>query len=147
VAVVADLLTPAAVAAMTGAAVSYRVGQATARSTVESAQISADVEFERLAHERKAWRAMRWAQASGKVVALGEQMEIVANPDVDDEFRGKAASRSRTLLVEVMLLLQEDPAANHEAKTLLSALHDQDLSLAARIWGRVHGQILSGALS
>jgi hypothetical protein len=55
--VLSEFVAPAVTAALVSGAASYFVSKATARSMVDSARIAADVEREKLAHTRDAWRA------------------------------------------------------------------------------------------
>jgi hypothetical protein len=114
---------------------------------VRGAKIGADVERERLAHERHIWRAARWSQASAKVVALSERMQLVTNSAVAAQLRQEAAHEAHALLAAVILQLQDDPAANPDVSRLRETLHRQDLDAAAQIWSRVQSGVLSGRLS
>jgi hypothetical protein len=65
-----------------GGALAYPVARRTARATVQSAEIGATVERERLAHESRAWSATRLDKAAEALVRLNEQMEVVGNTEI-----------------------------------------------------------------
>jgi hypothetical protein len=96
--VLSDFVAPTVIAAVIGGGMSYLVAKATAKSTIESAGISAAVEREKLAHSREAWRASRRDKALDHLIALDEQMEIAANIQIVVDTREGAAREPRRCL-------------------------------------------------
>jgi len=133
-------------AAVISAAMSYAVTRATAKSTIESAAIGADVEREKLAHAREEFQASRRDKALNHLIALTERMEIVANAEIVTEIRQDAARKAQGSLAAVVITLRDDAPESPLIDDLLEALRVKDLERAAEIWSRVRSSITSGRL-
>jgi hypothetical protein len=127
-----EIVAPAIVAATIGGATSFAVARTTTRST-------ARVEREKLAHARR-------EKAVAYVLALNEQMEIVANAEILDEQRLNAARQAHTSLVAVHLTLQDDAGESSRVNQLLRALRSPDLVSATTRWNAIRDNINAGKL-
>jgi hypothetical protein len=80
------------------------------------------------------------------VLALNEQMEIVANTQIVEEQRLNAARQAHTSLVAVHLTLQDDAGESARVNELLRALRDLDFVSAAARWDTIRDNINAGKL-
>jgi hypothetical protein len=141
-----DFVAPTVIAAVIGGGMSYLVAKATAKSTIESASISATVEREKLAHSREEWRASRRDKALNHLIALNGRMEIVANTEIVVDSREGAAREAQTSLAAVVLTLRDDAGDSGRVNDLVKALRLQNLERAVEIWSEVRDSLMSGKL-
>jgi hypothetical protein len=140
---VADYLGPTAVAATISGGTAYLVARATARSTVEAAQIGAGVERDKLAHDRAQYRDIRRDLALENVLELSDKMGRVANDEVRYDVRISSAREAHRLLLGVVMILADDVSPDPKIAELLAALDEGSLERAVGLWPHVRMTILS----
>jgi hypothetical protein len=130
-----------------GGALAYPVARKTAKATVQSAEISAAVERERLAHESRAWSASRRDKAAEALVRLNEQMEVVGNTEILTTSRERAARDARDLLFKVVLTLRNPDDQSPRTTGLVRLLAALDLEAAALVWSVLREPMMEGRLT